>query len=383
MTDTPDKSSASKSQPPNAYRWYSPRCWHGMRISDVLRIFAKNRFAFSPTRVGMGFTAVTCGLINSVCGAVQSATMNRKVDAVEIEQPPVFIVGHWRSGTTMLHEMMVQDERFDFPDTFECFEPNHFLVTSWWLRPLTSMLLPKQRPMDNMPMGWGRPQEDEFGLMSMGLPSVYEWLAFPNRAPPRMEYLDMEGLSEAEISKWQQGLLTFLKRVAYRKRGRLVLKSPPHLGRVKTIAELFPDAKWIHIVRDPYVVYSSTMRLWSSLPDAQGFQVPNNKQNQEYVLTCFERMYAAFEKQRSAIPAENMYEVRYEDLVQQPLDEMRTIYEQLDLGEFDAMRPRLEQYLEGVADYRPNRHSLPDEERDIVTQRWGDVIERYGYGDSA
>ena len=27
----------------------------------------------------------------------------------KIDQPPVFIIGHWRSGTTMLHELMIQD----------------------------------------------------------------------------------------------------------------------------------------------------------------------------------------------------------------------------------------------------------------------------------
>ena len=45
------------------------------------------------------------------------------------------MIGHWRSGTTLLHELLVLDPRHTFPDTYACFAPNHFLVSGWWMKP--------------------------------------------------------------------------------------------------------------------------------------------------------------------------------------------------------------------------------------------------------
>ena len=55
-----------------------------------------------------------------------------------------------------------------------------------------------------------------------------------------------------------------------------MLKSPTHTARVRTILEVFPDAKFIHIVRDPLVLFPSTVRLWKSLSEVQGFQIPRD-----------------------------------------------------------------------------------------------------------
>ena len=46
-----------------------------------------------------------------------------------------------------------------------------------------------------MPVGWDRPQEDEFALMNLGLGSPYEVVVFPNRRRARHPCLDMSGLT--------------------------------------------------------------------------------------------------------------------------------------------------------------------------------------------
>ena len=46
-----------------------------------------------------------------------------------IRHAPLFIVGHWRTGTTLLHELLILDPRHAFPTTYQCMEPNHFLLT--------------------------------------------------------------------------------------------------------------------------------------------------------------------------------------------------------------------------------------------------------------
>src|SRR4029077_5609932 len=87
----------------------------------------------------------------------------------------IFIIGHWRTGTTLLYELLTLDQRFIAPTPMECFAPAVCLGFGRVLRWL-SFMLPANRPMDNMPVGWDRPQEDEFALMNLGLGSpALEW----------------------------------------------------------------------------------------------------------------------------------------------------------------------------------------------------------------
>ena len=192
---------------------------------------------------------------------------------------------------------MVLDARYTFPTTYQCLAPNHFLISDWLITRF-KFLLPSKRPMDNMITGWDRPQEDEFALCNMGLPSPYLTMAFPNEPEQFPEYFTLDGLPPEEVARWKAGLEWFLKRVTLRNPNRIILKSPPHTGRIKTLLEVFPNARFVHIVRDPYALYGSTIKLWKTLYKFQGLQEPNHAGLEEYVFRCFERMYAALERDR-------------------------------------------------------------------------------------
>src|SRR5262249_39256835 len=155
---------------------------------------------------------------------IHQAVYGWRVWCTPIRQAPIFIVGHWRTGTTFLHELLVLDERHSFPTTYECMEPNHFLLTEGFFTRWLKFLLPAQRPMDNMKSGFDRPQEDEFALCMMGLPSPYLTIAFPNRGPQFQEYLDFEGVRPRALARWKKRFYGFLQRVTFRNPKRLVLK---------------------------------------------------------------------------------------------------------------------------------------------------------------
>ena len=131
--------------------------------------------------------------------------------------------------------------------------------------------------MDNMEAGWDRPQEDEFALCNMGSPSPYLTIAFPNRPPQDQEYFDLEGLSPQARERWKRRLVWFLKCVTVRRRKRIVLKSPPHTFRVKTLLELFPNARFVHIIRDPHVIFPSTSGSGSASIATRVCSVPQGK----------------------------------------------------------------------------------------------------------
>lgn len=352
-----------------------------MVLGDWLRLLARNRFRIHPLRWGLTFTVTCVSVLNTVLRAIHDLRYSAALARTQPDRGIVFIIGHWRSGTTLLHELMVLDDQFAFPTTYECFAANHFLLTGSWLPKLIWFLLPAKRPMDDMTVSFDHPQEDEFALISLGAPSPLLRTAFPNDPPPYLEFLDMDAPDEDDLKRWKNKLRQFVTMQMYRKQKPLVLKSPSHTGRVQILAEMFPNAKFIHLTRNPYQVFSSTRRLWSALDDVQGFQRPHGKGLDEFIFTAFQRMYRGFERQRPALDPNCICDVRYEELIQDPVGTLGGVYEKLQLGDFERLRPKIEQSMQRRKDHKINLHELPDSIREQIQRRWADYLVRYRYAE--
>ena len=379
---TPDSASvpSDRVESLGGYRdrlWY-PRAWNGMPLSAMLRVAWRAGFRIS--HVSRFCACATTATMSSVLAMIQSVRYSGRIRRTTLTEDPIFILGHWRSGTTLLHELFICDERFSYPTTFQCGASLHHLVSQSWLAPMVSPLMPDRRPMDNMEFGVSRPQEDEFALCCLGIRSPYLTMMFPNRPPMDEEYLTLDGLPPERIEAWKSGLMRFLQSLAVRDPRQIVLKSPPHTARVKILLEMFPRARFVHIVRDPYSLFPSTRNLWKRLYQDYGFQFPHFRELDERVFRGLERMYAAFERDRERIPTGQFAEVRYETFVKDQLGEMERIYAELRLDGFDAVRPRLEAKLEQNRDFRKNRFApLTPEIRMQIAQRWGGYFQKYEY----
>lgn len=379
---SPSASNLKSAAPNNEggrYTWIMPRFWHGMRLGTFVALLARHRFRLAPSRLYWMTTLPALCAFNSVARGISEAVYGRRADSTEMKQPPIFIIGHWRSGTTLLHELLVLDERHTFPTTFQSLVPNHFLLTQRFMPRWSAWSLPKQRPMDGMRAGWDLPQEDEFALMNMGLPSPYVSMAFPNDGPQFPDYLDLNSLSTAERERWKEGLLWFLKRLTLADSRQVVLKSPPHTARIRTLLELFPEARFVHIVRDPFHIFPSTVKLWTTLNNVQGLQRFHGEGLEKYVLNTFERMYDAYRRDRDLVDPSRLYEIRYEDLIADPLGRMESLYEHLDLGGFEQLRPKLAAYFDRERDYRPNHWQLTPAIAEQIADRWSWYLDEYDY----
>src|SRR4029077_1217193 len=159
----------------------------------------------------------------------------------------------------------------------------------------------------------------------------------------------------------------------------VIFKNPNHSFRIKVLLDIFPQAKFIHIVRDPYVVYPSSIHLLKSLSRVHSLQRPTFEGLDERVLATYVDLYRKVDEGGELVDPSRFYELRYEDLISDPEGQLRRLYEHLGLGDFEQYLPRLRQYLTDHMDYQTNAYELTAEERAIVTQRWGNVVDRYGY----
>jgi omega-hydroxy-beta-dihydromenaquinone-9 sulfotransferase len=375
MTSAPQPSSKPAKQ-----REWMGQFWLGCNMPAWLRLATKNYCAVNPLFIPAALITTGVSMGHSVLQFIQESLYGSRLDRTPIAHPPLFIIGHWRTGTTLLHELLALDPRHNFPSTSACLEPNHFLLTDSLTRTIFGWLLPRERPMDAMKVDWNKPQEDEFALCLMGAPSPYLTIAFPNNAPKDQAALDLDGLKPPDLALWKRKFVGFLKRLTYRDPRRLVLKSPTHSCRIPTLLELFPDAQFVHIVRNPYVVFPSTVNLWKSLYDVQGLQFPTYRGLEEHVFSTHTHLYERIEQGKKLIPTGNFHELRYEDLVARPVEELQKMYQALGMDGFDRYRPRLEDYLKANADYKTNRWPpMSDELKAEITRRWAVMIDRYGY----
>jgi hypothetical protein len=359
---------------------WQPHIWEGCDFFAWARLLMRNHFAVSWRYLYVAVIVTFVSIFHTLLRWLQSAWYGSRIDRTPLPQAPLFIIGHWRTGTTLLHELLILDPRHSFPNTYQCLEPNHFLLTERLVTRYLHFLMPSRRPMDNMAAGWDKPQEDEFALCMMGQPSPYLTIAFPNRPPQDQEAFSLERLSPRQRQGWKHAFLRFLKQLTFKDPRRLVLKSPTHSCRIRTLLELFPDARFVHIVRNPYVVFPSTVNLWKSLSELHGLQKPTFAGLNEYVFQTFTMLYDRLEQGKQLVPPGRFHEVRYEDLVRDPVGQMRALYEGLELGGFEAARPVIEKYLAEHTGYQTNRYpALSAELRGEIARRWGPVIDRYGY----
>jgi hypothetical protein len=305
----------------------------------------------------------------------------RRISRTRIEDPPVFIIGHWRSGTTHLHNMFSQDPAFGYVSMYQAIVPDFSLIGRRWLKPLLARVIPPKRPMDNMFWLADSPQEEEIPLAKTCPYSFYTLLLFPRRARDLFaKYVLLEGMPDRAVAEFKSKYYRMLQIATLHAAGRrLVVKNPLNTARVRVLLDLFPDAKFVHIYRSPYDVFSSTRYLHRQTMAFTTLQKLEMRNSEETVFLLYEAMMRRFFAERALIPEGNLAEVRFEDLERDPLEEMRRVYGRLGLPSFADVEPALRHYIASQTSYRKNRFELAAEDRERIGRRWAFAFAELGY----
>ncbi len=320
------------------------------------------------------------GLLSAPFRVYEQRRHGETLEQVTIHDEPLFIMGPARSGTTHLHNLIGQDPNFGYVSTLQGVAPGFVLSGEKWLRRMVSRALPKTRPMDNMAVSLDAPQEEEVAMANTSPHTFLHHLLFPQRARDYFNaYYVMRDITPQALAEWREDYLRVLKVATYLFKGKpLVLKSPINNGRALHLLLLFPRARFINIYREPLHIMVSTRHMYRQILPPHNLQdftwEDVDRNNLEFMVESMQKWMA----DRRRIPAKNIVDVRYEDLVENPLGELQRIYEALRLPVKDAL-PRWKSYLDGLQGYRPNKFEPHPEDTALARQHLGFLYEAWDY----
>jgi LPS sulfotransferase NodH len=352
----------------------------GIRAGDWWRLLGANGFAVSPGHWKPATAITIMSLFNALRSRKESQLYDAQLAEVKVREP-IFVLGHWRSGTTLLHSLLVTDPQFAYANAFQVSHPLTFLQSEEIVAERLKNQPVRKRPQDNVEYSMDSPGEDEFGVCAISLRSPVLGWTFPRREAFYDRYLTFRKASADDIRRWQDGLRLFLKKLTWKYQRPLILKSPQHTARIRLLLEMFPDARFIHIHRNPYQVFHSTRKLYDKVISRNHLHAhPHGDQINELILKRYNEMYDAFFEERGLIPEGQYCELGFEELEADKVGQVARIYQALNLAGFEQHRPALQKYVDSIANYEKNVHPEMDEHlRRRIGEAWKRSFDEWGY----
>ena len=316
---------------------------------------------------------------------------------------PVFIVGNARSGTTFMHRLMCEDgQRFTYFRAWELFWPS--LLQKKLIRALIGVddtlfggAIGKgvhrvedrafEKARDIHPLTLTGAEEDETLLVHIFF-STFVNILFPYLRPDQLGYLHFFDRLPAEK---RQEVMSFYKecvqRQLYLDGGGKILcsKNPLFTTKMRSLKEMFPDARFVYMVRHPYETVPSLQNMMYSIWKAAWCNVTKDCEAVRLVGETSLDVYKYALEVFAEWPEESWIMVRYEDLVSDPRGTVEKVYSRLGMD----VGPELAQALQAEADkakaYK-SKHEYSLEEFGMdkahIQKELAEVFRRFGWDPS-
>lgn len=294
---------------------------------------------------------------------------------------PVFIIGHFRSGTTFLHYLLGQDPNLGYVSTFETMTPGVIIAKEDLFKNLVKNHLPAKRPMDDLELNANLPYEEEYAIANLSPYSFYHGWYFPKNWKYYFdEYVLFKNTTNEIIENWMKTYDYYLKKISYKNKGKhILLKSIVNTAKIKHILELYPDAKFIHIHRDPYKVYQSTWKLYQKILPIFSFQHINTKMTDDLILYCYREIFKKYLAEKELIPKENLVEIGYTEFVKNPVETLSETYKIFNMKGFETAKPFFDKYVYQHRNYKPDTYTFDEQIKKKVYNEWKFMFDAYGY----
>lgn len=332
---------------------------------------------YIPRYMGLLF----CSALFSPMRLWQSVAYGGRIARQELHPEPLFLLGFWRSGTTLLHNLLSMDTRWGFVNTYQAAMPDVFLAGQNRVRRMIEKSLPPNRGVDNIPVDFSMPQEEEIAIMCSSGLSPYAYLHFPRTAEASLGYLfPKDRLEPSVLDQWKREYTKLLRAASYYMGGKpLLLKSPSNTSRITALLDLFPDARFVYIQRDPYDTVRSYVYLIRLMNDWHALQRVDFDELLQKQIEVYRDMAEAYLEQRDQIPDGRLVEIQYEELERDKAGQIRRIYDNLELDGYSEFEPQLLEYVASIEGFQKNPSHVSDRVIEAVNEYVPFLVSEYGY----
>jgi hypothetical protein len=333
-----------------------------------------------PYKKKFKLTKVLCWVLSCLNG-IEDRKYEKLLQNVSIPSEPVFILGHWRSGTTFVHNVLSQDEYFGYNTTYQTIFPNMMFFGQSVLKNAMGMFMPDKRPTDGMELNVDFPQEEEFALANMIPYSFYNFWFFPKHTLEYSDkYLLFKNMGDAEKERFKSAFERLIKTALWNTNGKQFLsKNPPHTGRIPLILEMFPNAKFVYLMRNPYTVFESTRSFFGNTIKSLQLQDISADELQSNILTVYKDLYDKYQHDKALIPKHNLIEMKFEDFEANPYEMTKQIYSQLQIPSFVKAEAKIKSYLATKEGHKKAVYQYKEETVRLVNAHWKFALEDWKY----
>lgn len=324
----------------------------------------------SPRKLPLFLVYILRFILSEPLRIIEVLLFERRIQKQVLTEDPIFILGHWRSGTSHLQQVLSKDPAHASLNLYEMLSPDHFLWTERWLLPFFNGLIKRfgvryafqRRTLDLRLCG-----EMDTALCSLGTTNAYTWgHLFPKKYRAWMHSHLFNNSNEADLSDYDY----LIRKLSFQSGNkRIVVKSPGDTARISTLLKWYPNAKFVSISRPSYAIYGSTKYLWNAIQRENSLQLLGDDEISTHVIWTYRELMNVYEKMKSSIPVGNLSEISFEHLHSNPEETIRSLYKQLSIGTYPEVQ--LNALFEANKEHRPENYITDEHLQQDLKEAWG------------
>jgi hypothetical protein len=303
---------------------------------------------------------------------IQVFMFQKRIENHELTEQPIFVLGHWRSGTSHLQNLLFQDPGMTTSTIFSGLFADNYLVSGFWLSGFLNFIcriFKVKYSIQRTPMNLNIPVELDSSLCAMTSENCYTWgQLFPKRFEKWLNKI-VFFQDEKTTKEWIRDYDFMIRKLSYKSKGkRVIVKTPGDTARIALLLKKYPKAKFIYIHREPIPVFHSNLYLWKVIQTENSVQKISKDEIKRLIIKTYKQLLTAYLEQRKLLPASQLIEVHFKNIQQNPLREIKAIYSKLGLSA--VPEKELTSLISVNKSYKVNSYSTPTELENELKIAW-------------